>query len=224
MTRHFTAVAIAFGLAAVGVASQAHFAGRNAARDVAVQIAPPTESAPAAAGLGDREGSLYDLRVPVIGRDGQPLPLDRLRGHPVIAGMFFASCPSVCPLLIRDLKQLVAGLPPAQRARTQVLLVSFDPQRDTPQVLESVMQRHGLDAAHWTLATAKDADAAQLLAAALAIRFRPGSAGQFDHTTRVTVLDGDGHVRAQSEDMKAIAAILTDRTFSAQPSSPRNPS
>jgi protein SCO1/2 len=199
MTRHFAAVATAFGLAAIGVASQAHFARRDAGdQRVAVQIPSPD----------DRAGSLYDLGVRAVGSDGQPLALDKLRGRPVIAGMFFASCPSVCPLLIRDLKQLVAGLPPALRAQTQVLLVSFDPERDTPEVLRSVIDRHGLDATQWTLATAKDADAARLLAAALGIRFRPGSAGQFDHTTRVTLLDGDGHVRVQSDDLKTVAATL----------------
>lgn len=153
-------------------------------------------------------GSIYDLDLRLAGADGHGLDLARLRGHPVVAGMFFAACPSACPLLIRDLRQMVAALPARAQADLRILLVSFDPARDTPAVLADVLRRHGLDWDRWLLAAPADDDGARVAAAALGIRYRRTADGQFEHTRRVTLLDAGGHVRAQSDDLRSIAAAL----------------
>jgi protein SCO1/2 len=153
-------------------------------------------------------GSLYDLDLHLSGVDGRPLAADRLLGHPVLAAMFFAACPSACPLLIRDLKQTIAQLPEPARADVRILLVSFDPARDTPAVLRDVLQRHDLDPTRWLLAAPPDDDGARVVAGALGIRYRRAADGQFEHTRQVTLLDGAGQVRAQSEDLRTIAAAV----------------
>jgi protein SCO1/2 len=155
-------------------------------------------------------GSLYDLHLDAVGTDGARHPLDELRGHPVIAAMFFASCPSVCPLLIHDLQRLEAAAPAAVRRDLRVLLISFDPARDTPQVLQQgIVLGHRLDPQRWRVAVAPDEDSARVLAAALGTRYRAGANGMFDHTTDITLLDADGRVRARSTDPQAVAAALT---------------
>jgi protein SCO1/2 len=69
-------------------------------------------------------------------QDGAAFDESRLRGRWSLLFFGFTSCPDVCPatlaLLARVEKQL-ADLP-AQR-RPQVVLVSVDPQRDTPEQL-----------------------------------------------------------------------------------------
>jgi protein SCO1/2 len=142
----------------------------------------------------------------VLGSDGARHPLVELRGHPVLAGMFFASCPSVCPTLIAELRRAQAALPEAVRAETRVLLVSFDPEHDTPAVLRDVLARHDLDARTWRVATAESEDGARTLAAALGVRYRASAAGGFDHTTRIVLLDQGGRLRAAIDDPATTAA------------------
>jgi protein SCO1/2 len=154
-------------------------------------------------------GTIHEVNLRLRGVDGRPMRLNQLRGHPVVASMFFASCPSACPLLIRDLKQLVSRLPAGSRASVRVLLISLDPEHDTPAVLADVLKRHDLDPSQWVLAAPEDEDAVRIAAAVLRIRYRPTAGGQFDHTGRVTLLDGDGHIRAQSDDLALIAQALT---------------
>jgi protein SCO1/2 len=94
------------------------------------------------------------------------------------------------------------------RRDLRVLLVSFDPARDTPEVLQGVARGHGLDPQRWRVAAAPDEDGARVLAAALGTRYRAGAGGMFDHTAEITLLDGDGRVRARSADPQAVAAAL----------------
>jgi protein SCO1 len=206
--RMLPAVAVTLGVTlflGVSVARRGSSAvDRHGRRAVAADPAPPGSDASSTLPAG----SLYDLGLKVVGTDGRSRPLDDWRGHPVLASMFFASCPTACPLLINDLQRLEAALPADLRDETRVLLVSFDPKRDSPAVLEGVVGQHGLDSRRWRVVAAENEDSARLLAAALGIRYRAAAWGMFDHTVRVAVLDGAGRIRARSGDVMALAPAL----------------
>jgi protein SCO1/2 len=169
---------------------------------------PPAGRSGPPAATAEGGGSVYDLGLQVRDADGVVRGLDELRGHPVVASMFFASCTSACPLLIYKLKQLEAAAPPELRADLRVLLVSFDPARDQPAVLVDVARRNEVDPRRWRISVAPDEASARAIAAVLGIRYRLGAGGMFDHTTAVTVLDRQGEVRGRSEDPKELSAIL----------------
>ena len=202
MRREARAAVIAAAAAAtlLGAARTARYTAR-------ADVEPAVRTA-AAPEIALQSTSTYDLGLTAVGADGARHPLAELRGHPVLAAMFFASCPSVCPLLIGQLKQIEAAAPVAIRRDLRVVLVSFDPARDTPAALADVVRRHGLDPRQWRVMVARDEGDARLWAAVLGVRYRASAGGLFDHTTRVTVLDRDGRVRAQSEDDSSVAAAL----------------
>ena len=64
-----------------------------------------------------------------------------LRGKPQVVAMFFASCQYACPLIVNDMQRIEAALTPAQRARVGFTLVTFDPRRDTAEVLADYRRR-----------------------------------------------------------------------------------
>jgi protein SCO1/2 len=72
----------------------------------------------------------------LVDQDGRALPAGFFAGHWTLVFFGFTQCPDVCPTTLATLaqasKQLV-DLQPAQRPR--VLLVSVDPQRDSPEHL-----------------------------------------------------------------------------------------
>lgn len=52
---------------------------------------------------------------------------------PVIALYFgYTQCPDVCPMTLAALRQVMAELPPATAARAVPVMISLDPERDTP--------------------------------------------------------------------------------------------
>jgi formylglycine-generating enzyme len=188
--------------------------GRTTTRNLGFRCAYDEGAPPPGAGAAPDlpAGSLYDLGLRVVGTDGRTRPLDDLRGHPVLASMFFASCATACPLLINNLQRLEAALPADVRGDVRVLVVSFDPKRDSPSVLESVAGQHGLDTRRWRVAAAVSEDAARLLAAVLGIRYRAAAAGMFEHTVRIAVFDRAGRVQARSGDAMALVPALKAAT------------
>ncbi len=80
---------------------------------------------------------------PVLPRGGDftltaadgPVALERLRGRVVLLYFGYASCPDVCPTSLALTTAALKTLEPAELARVQVLFISVDPGRDTPEKL-----------------------------------------------------------------------------------------
>ena len=153
--------------------------------------------------------SIYDLETAMTDATGTPIKLDVDRGHVTIIAMFYASCAVACPVTIADIKQTIDALPADARRDVRVLLVSFDPARDTPATLQGLMQQHHLDD-RWTLAVPSDTDA-RTLAATIGVKYRKLDDGQMAHNISVTVLDQAGRPIARAEQFgqsKALARVI----------------
>ncbi|MCA9299997.1 MAG: SCO family protein [Phycisphaerales bacterium] len=153
--------------------------------------------------------SLYHLDVDLVDQHGNDVGLDVHRGHPTIISMFYASCPMACPMLIEDAKAFEAELSPEAREGARVLLVSLDPDRDSPDVLAGVVRTHALDDARWTLTRAELSDV-RLVAAALDVRFRPLPDGEMNHSSILIALDRDGVPRASVEGLRQDTSPLRE--------------
>jgi protein SCO1/2 len=164
---------------------------------------------PPAAPLSSR--SLYQLDAKWTDDAGGIVSLASFRGQPVILAMFFASCEYACPVLVSDIQRLRSQLPPADAARTRVVLVTFDTERDTPAALRAFRERSGLDA-HWTLLRGEDT-AVQELAMLLGVKYRREARGQFAHSNLFTLLNADGEIAHQTQglmgDVSPAARILS---------------
>lgn len=156
--------------------------------------------APAAAIPGE---SLYQLEVQLTTADGRTHALADLRGRPALVTMFYASCQGVCPLLAFTMRRMEADLTAGERARLQLLMVSFDPQRDTSAELAEFARLHGLDASRWWLAGAPDSHIREL-AAALGVRYRDVGGGTFSHSAVIALLDADGKVVARTSTLNTL--------------------
>lgn len=140
--------------------------------------------------------SIYDLPIRLRDSSGRDIGLDVARGRPVLITMFYASCPVACPVLIDELARTLRELPDGVRDEVQVVLVSFDPERDTPAKLRELAAARGLGA-RWTLAAA-DGSGSRELAAVLGIKFRKLENGEFFHSSTIVALDGHGRPLARA--------------------------
>lgn len=141
--------------------------------------------------------SLYQLATPLVTQADRPASLDLHRGQPVLISMFYASCPHVCPMLIAAMHRMERALDEGRRARLRVLLVSLNPDRDTPVKLRELAERHNVDLSRWTFARTSDREVRKL-AAALGIQYRQLPDGEFNHATVITLLDAEGRVAART--------------------------
>lgn len=74
--------------------------------------------------------------------DGRPVSLRSYRGAPVLLFFGYTHCPDVCPLTLDKLTRALRTA--GRRAKdVRILLVTMDPERDTPAALKAYAARFG---------------------------------------------------------------------------------
>lgn len=140
--------------------------------------------------------SFYQLTASLTDQDGRTFDLGSRRGTPLLVSMFYTSCEMVCPLIFETIQYNLKALPPAQQRAARILMITFDPARDSVEVLNKTAQAHGCDD-RWTLARG-DETLVRKIAAALGFQYRRLSNGEFNHSTLIELLDADGRLVAKS--------------------------
>ena len=73
---------------------------------------------------------------------GTPAKLSDFQGRPVLLFFGFTHCPDVCPLTLTRLGRVLESLG-SRGERVQILLVTVDPDRDTPAALADYVRKFG---------------------------------------------------------------------------------
>lgn len=82
----------------------------------------------------DLTGLEYARDFSLPDHNGQMRSLTDFRGKAVVVFFGFTHCPDVCPTTMAEMAAVMQQLGP-QADRVQVLFVTVDPERDTPQIL-----------------------------------------------------------------------------------------
>lgn len=173
-----------------------------------------TDAPPAAAAS---DFSAYDLDARWRDQGGRERDLRSLAGRVQVLAMVYTGCTHTCPAIIAELKRLEAAVPAAERGRVGFVLVSLDPEHDTPERLARFAGTLRLDPARWTLLTG-DAGAVRELAAVLGIRYRPEADAQISHSNTYLVLDQDGRILHRQDGVGSdIAPVLATLRAAATP-------
>lgn len=90
----------------------------------------------------DVTGMMPDLEFKLTGPDSEQVDAKSLRGKPVLVFFGFTSCPDVCPTTLTQLSVARKKLG-SQADDIQILLVSVDPGRDTPEVMKKYTASFG---------------------------------------------------------------------------------
>jgi len=69
----------------------------------------------------------------------------KLRGQWHLVFMGYTSCPHICPTEMQNLKELYKKLPAELQQDTQVIMVTTDPLKDTPEVLDGYVKKYHSD-------------------------------------------------------------------------------
>ncbi len=131
----------------------------------------------------------------LAGHDGKSYGLADFKGRSVILFFGYTQCPDVCPITMSSMRELMTTLG-TDAQRVQVLFVTVDPERDTPQLLAQYVP-----AFHPSfLGLYGDAAATAKVAAEFKIYYRrqPGSDSAtytVDHTAGSYVFDPAGRLR-----------------------------
>lgn len=133
--------------------------------------------------------------VRLIDQSGAVQPVDQLQGAWTVLFFGYTFCPDICPTTLAELRQLKGMLPEETRDNLQVVLVSVDPARDTPQQLKEYL---GFFDAGFRGLTGELGDI-QTLSNSVGIPFIPGDESKpdytVDHSGNLALIGPDGRQR-----------------------------
>ena len=145
-----------------------------------------------------RERSLPNLEL--IDQNGQPFDTQALRGRWHMLFFGFTACPDICPTTLSDMRRLLNQLSPDVRERLQLILITADPARDTPERLKTYLSyyRSGF------MGLTGEMEQLQRLSKALGLPFVPARQTEGDysvaHSGNLALVAPDGtlrgHIRA----------------------------
>ncbi len=144
--------------------------------------------------------------------DGKSFTNASLLGHWTVVFAGFTTCPDVCPTTLTLMKSVMADLGPLA-SRMQMLLLSIDPERDTPEKLKSYV--HYFDP-RFTAATGPDSELDKLARAMSFVYAKiPGATPEtytMDHSAALMLIDPQGRLAGfftAPHRREALAADLT---------------
>ena len=153
--------------------------------------------------------SLPDLKM--TNQDGQPIVVNELKDKWTVLFFGYTFCPDICPTTLAQLRQIKSELPKDVLANLRVVLISVDPNRDTPAQLKQYL---GYFDKEFIGLTASVADI-QKLANSVSIPFIPADTSKpnytVDHSGNLALLGPDGtqrgFIRAPLNNQKLVAQL-----------------
>lgn len=140
------------------------------------------------------ETSLYQLESEWNDQDNQSFSLKEFEDKKIVLTMFFASCTYACPILINDMKQIEDALDKKDNISSyRFVLISIDPERDTPEKLKGLAKKNDLDLKRWKLLTGSPDDIMEL-AAVIGFKYKKDKNGNFSHSNLITFLNEGGEI------------------------------
>ena len=159
--------------------------------------------------LTDVTGADFRGELNLTDHNGKPHTLADFRGKVVTVFFGFTHCPDVCPTTLVEMAGVMKELGP-DADRLQVLFVTVDPERDTPQVLSQYVPSFHPS----FLGLTGDAEATARAARAFKVYYqkRPveGKGYSVDHSAGTFVLDREGRVRLFAQYGVGTPALVHD--------------
>ena len=147
-----------------------------------------------------------------LNRDnGASFKLSELRGNVVLLFFGYTSCPDVCPTTMAELKQALDELDEDDAKQVQVLFVTVDPERDTPERVQEYVNHFNSDFIGLSGTEPELAEVWQDYGV-----FRENVEGNsaagylVNHTARVTLIDRDGNLRLSYAFETPVDSIVHD--------------
>jgi protein SCO1 len=130
--------------------------------------------------------------------DGRMVKSSEFDGKVKLVYFFFSNCPDVCPMTTQYLAQVQEEMKKNDLfgAKANILSISFDPQRDTPERLKQFSQSYGADPSGWVFMRGQDEASIKSLAEKFGVGVIKDEKGNFMHTNVVFLVDKHGVIRA----------------------------
>ncbi len=126
---------------------------------------------------------------------------DDYSGKVLIVGYVYTNCPDICPMITYNMRDLQREFPGEEDFH--LISISFDPERDTPEVLHSYAESYNINQENWSMLTGESNEVNEVLdklgiaTVKTPTKFTEDDKAIYfiDHTDKVSLIDKKGQVR-----------------------------
>lgn len=160
------------------------------------------------------ELSIYNLPSTWTTQNGENIQLEDLRGNVLVMVMIYTSCKAACPRLVADMRNIEKQVPEGDLDNVKFIMVSIDPETDTPKRLKEFSIENDMEDDHWLFLRGTPEDTREF-ATVLAVSYKKISPIDFSHSNIISVFDEEGVLVHQQEGLgvdntETIQAITTE--------------
>ncbi len=150
----------------------------------------------------------------LINQEGEDVSFADFEGKIIVADFFFTTCPTICPIMTKQLTRLQWLLEDAAYRDVHFLSFTVNPKNDTPEVLKVYAKEQGADLSRWTFITGDQEAIFELgfegfLLSTQEDELAPGG---FLHSSMFVLLDRERHIRGfyDGTSTKEVDDLVTD--------------
>lgn len=142
--------------------------------------------------------SIYNLPSKWTNQNGQNIEMKDLRGKVLVMVMIYTSCKAACPRLVADMRNIESRLPEDIKENVKLVLVSIDPEVDTPKRLKEFAIANKMDGEQWEFLRSTEENTREF-AAVLAVNYKKIAPLDFSHSNIISVFNAEGELAYQQE-------------------------
>lgn len=144
------------------------------------------------------EHSIFNLTSSWNTQDNQSIHLKDLKGKVTVMVMIYTSCKIACPRLVADMRNIESQVPDKYLSDIQFVLVSIDPETDTPARLKQFALDNKMQEDHWIFLQGTEYTTREL-ANVLSVKYEEISPIDFSHSNIISVFTPYGELVHQQE-------------------------
>lgn len=152
--------------------------------------------------------SIYNLPSKWTNQEGKNIEMKDLKGKVLVMVMIYTSCKSACPRLVADMRNIEKRLPESIKDNVRLVLLSIDPQVDTPKRLKSFAIDNTMDGKQWIFLCSTEENTREF-AAVLAVNYKKIAPLEFSHSNIISVFNANGELAYQQEGL----GVNSDQTI-----------
>lgn len=159
----------------------------------------------------DITGASFARDFKLTDHEGNPRQLSDFAGKVLVVFFGFTFCPDVCPSTLTQMKAVREALSPEDKENMQVVFITVDPERDTPEVLSNYVP--AFDPSFVGLRGSGDeikSTASEFKVFFAKVPGRTEGSYTMDHTAASYVFDKKGQVRLMVRHSAMTDAIVSD--------------
>jgi protein SCO1/2 len=133
----------------------------------------------------------------MLNQDSLMIGNEDFKGKVHLAEFFFTRCPTICPVMNKNMKVLDDRF--GDRQDFGIASFTIDPDNDKPYVLKKYAEAYGVKSQNWHFLTDKKSTVYELANTGFSIfaGINPAVAGGFEHQGYFALIDKQGYIRSR---------------------------